>query len=485
MALVFVGMMGAVTAGVLLMPRAYRSEAKLFVRLGRENVTLDPTTTLGEAPVVAVPQSRENDINSIIEILKSRVVAEKVVDAVGPRAVLGYAPLPGKVPLAVAGAPGGAAAGAEDGVTPPAAPLRLPGPSEDRDNALVRLAGGLTVEAVKKSNVIRISYDAPSPEVAQAVVASLTDSYLDLHSRLNRTSGATRFFAEQTDRLRSEVARYEEELCALKNETGLLSPDGQRELLAGRLGRLQEEVGENAGAIAAAEVEVRLLREKVAGTSPTQVTAQTTGFPNQAADAMRALLYGVQLKELELGERQGSRNPDFMATRQQTAAAKSLLHDEEGERAQVTTGPNRLYEETRLALLKAEPALASLRARREALQKQLAQQQEEGKTLNANTLRVARLERELALRQAQYRKYVESQEQARIDQSMESERICNINVVQPATYEARPVSLRRALILGLGLCFSLLGSVAVVWLAEQVGRPAQTPPAQSSLPGTA
>src|SRR5437764_1941493 len=72
-----------------LMPRAYRSQAKLFVRLGRENVTLDPTATFGQAPVVAVPQSRENEINSVVEILRSRSLLDAVVDRVGPAALLG------------------------------------------------------------------------------------------------------------------------------------------------------------------------------------------------------------------------------------------------------------------------------------------------------------------------------------------------------------------------------------------------------------
>src|SRR5437660_3163225 len=71
-----------------LSPRAYRAQAKLFVRLGRENATLDPTATLGQAQVVAVQQSRENEINTAAEVLKSRVLVDQVVDAVGPRAIL-------------------------------------------------------------------------------------------------------------------------------------------------------------------------------------------------------------------------------------------------------------------------------------------------------------------------------------------------------------------------------------------------------------
>ena len=56
-ALAFVLILGGVVAVTLLGPRSYTSEAKLLVRLGRENATLDPTATLGQSPVIAVPPS--------------------------------------------------------------------------------------------------------------------------------------------------------------------------------------------------------------------------------------------------------------------------------------------------------------------------------------------------------------------------------------------------------------------------------------------
>ena len=80
----FLAVTASVTLVVLLMPRTYQSEGKLLVRLGRENATLDPTVTLSQEAVVAVPISRESEINSVVEILQSRSLLEKVVDESGP-----------------------------------------------------------------------------------------------------------------------------------------------------------------------------------------------------------------------------------------------------------------------------------------------------------------------------------------------------------------------------------------------------------------
>ena len=81
----FVTILGAAVAVTALSPRAYRSEAKLFVRLGRENSTVDPTATLGRDPIVAVPITRDSEIDSVVEILSSRVLLDKVIDVTRPR----------------------------------------------------------------------------------------------------------------------------------------------------------------------------------------------------------------------------------------------------------------------------------------------------------------------------------------------------------------------------------------------------------------
>ena len=91
----FFGVFTAVTLVTLQSPKTYRSESELFVRLGRENVTLDPVATLGQETAVAVPMSRENEINSLVEVLQNRTLRERVVDAVGAAVILGRETRPG------------------------------------------------------------------------------------------------------------------------------------------------------------------------------------------------------------------------------------------------------------------------------------------------------------------------------------------------------------------------------------------------------
>jgi uncharacterized protein involved in exopolysaccharide biosynthesis len=449
--LFFLLIMGGVAAFTFLSPKAYRSQAKLFLRLGRENATLDPTVTFGQTPVVAVPSSRENEIHSVLEILKSRVLLEKVVAAVGPRIILGTARPP---------ATDAATAGTTDpDVTP-----------QERERAIHTLAKMLDADVAKKSAIILVSCEASSPELAQTITAKLVDCYLELHVLLNRTPGADQFLTEQTDRLRTQLARLENELRDLKNETGLFAPEGQRQALVTRLARLQDELLQAATATTATEAEAQSLRDKLAALPQTQVTSQTKGFPNEATDRLREQLHTLQVKEAELLARYPEQHPEVKQIREQTAKAQDLLRQEEKSREQIVTGPNRLFEEAQLALVRLEPQLAALRARSTVLREQREKERAALKAFNDNDVRLAKLQREVDLKATEYRKYAENLEQTRIDQALKLEKISNVSIVQPATCELDPVRPKLLLNFGIGLVLALLGSGGLAWLAEQKSR---------------
>jgi uncharacterized protein involved in exopolysaccharide biosynthesis len=440
---------------VIFMPRAYRSQAKLFVRLGRENAALDPTASFGQSPVVAVPASRENDINSALEILSSRFLIERVVDSVGPEAVLGRG-VPASAPSSGAESP----------------------PSEDtllRRTAIIKATRKLEVEAVKKSNIIAIRYDGPSPEVSHAVVSRLIEFYLDRYTHLHRTQGAHQFLAEQTARLRSQLTHAEEALRDQKQQTGLYAPDGQRQSLVARIAQLEDELLRTEASTAAAEAEVKTLRSRLSEVPSTQVMATTSGFPNQVAELLRGQLFALRLKELELLVRQGKDSPEVRSIRNQMATADAAVGREEKAREQITTGPSRIYEEGQVSIFRQDVLLASLRAKAEELRRQRDQQRMALESLNRHEVEIARLQRDLDIQTVQYRKYAESLEQSELDRGLEAERISAINVVQPATYDSEPVRPLPLLYLAVAFVLAVMLSGGLAILAENLDHSLKTP----------
>jgi uncharacterized protein involved in exopolysaccharide biosynthesis len=515
--LFFVVVVAAVATVTLLLPKEYRSTAKLFVRLGRENAMLDAAATLGQSPIVAIPQSRENEINSVVEIMQSRALLEKVVDRLGPAAILTPA---GETWSAAESRRGADGPANRDGATQPGkaeSPSRAAGKDEksglrakakpswaglaqlhineicaegasllanlsssaglsDRERAILQLAKKIKVEAAKRSNVVDVSCEGPTPEKCQAVVTKLIDAFLDEHLRLNRTSGSHEFFVAQTRRLKDELTRKERDLRDLKDRTGLASPAAQRQLIVARLGRLQDELLQAETARAVAQAKVQKLREKLASLPNTQVTNETSGFTNEGTNLMREQFFALQVREKEAQAKFTDAHPKMQQMREQVATARAVLDAEERNRKLVTKEPARLYQQAESTLLNDEPALASLQAQAEQLHKQLLGARQELATLNEHEMRLAALQREVDLLETDYRKYSANMEQARIDRQLEAEHISNVGVVQPASYEPRPIRPRRMVNLLLGLGAGLFGGLALPLVVEQFGgRPAPPP----------
>jgi len=399
----FFGVVVGVTALALVFtPDRYASEAKVLVRQGRESVALDPT--VDSSKVIPVYKEWENDLNSELEILESRDLAEQVARRVGTQRILGsgswswWNPLDwyrgGRVLL-----------------------RRLAGRGEDVDPAVVAglvVRRGLVIDAKPKSNVIRIEYGAKESAVARDVVANLLDSYLEKHMAVHQAAGTYGFFVEQTEQIRERMEEVEVALRNLKNMFGIASIEEQQRVLLGRITTLQADAEGAEAQIAASRAKVR---------------------------ALRSLLRG---------EGTGEESPRTVIRSSDYGAIQSKLLMEEAD-------------------------LASVEAQAETLKAQLSETKRELENLNDSEIRVRALEREQEILAAKYRKYQESMEQARIDRALETEKISNISVVQPATRPVRPSPSAKGLKMLLAICVGLCGGVTLAfgceYLTHTFGRP--------------
>lgn len=483
----FVATMLVVAGYAFYFPKTYRSEAKLFVKLGRENAGLDATTTLGQTPSVAVPLGREEEINTEVEILGTDALLLKVVDSIGPPAILALAsgsPSQGSDLSGMARLTGWANA-ASATMESWSQRLGLATPLTPRERGLIRLKKEITVEPVRKTNVIVVSHEGPRPEVSQQIVSRLVDFYLNEHASLNRTHGARGFMDEQATALKNHLSNLEDQVRDLKNRTGLASPAEQRQTLVTQIGRLEDELNTTNAMATAAQAESRVLTTQLTGMSETQALAKDIGHPNAAADGMRQQLYSLQLREKELASRVTERDEELKLVRDQLVSAQKVVDAMAPDRTQTTFGPNRIREEGRLSLLRQQATLASLQAKSSVLQTQLAEMRGQLKALTSHETQIGRLQREIQILDANYRKYSDSLEQARVDEALEKQRISNINVAQPPTLSQQPVRPRKAIALVLGLVIAFFGGLAIPLVAEYLDptfRSADQVEARLSLP---
>jgi polysaccharide biosynthesis protein PslE len=440
-----------VSLAVLLWPKSYRSEGKFFVRLGRENATLDPTASVGQEPFVGVSYSYENEINSVVEVLTSRQLLERVVAEVGPSAILGYGDSSLVAWSQFDQAP------AADG-------------NEIRDRALRWLINTVKVTAVRKSNIVQVSCQGQSPEVAQKILTKLIELYLDEHIRLNRPPQTHEFFVKQTERLRVELTKKEETLRDLKTSTGLASPSQQRQVLVSRMARLQDDVAEAETAEAALRSRVQAIRKQIAGMPETRLVSHTDGIADEGTNRMREQLYALQIKKEEAAAKYSSEHPAMQRIEQQLAAAQEILGRQASSRPQATTAINHSYEETQLALLREEPLLAATHAQADMRRSQLAEVTRQWKQFNESELSIAQLDRDVELLQGSYHKSAKALDQARLDHALQLQRMSNISIVQSASLERRPVSPPLKASLAFALAMGVLGSLGLPLLKDGLGQ---------------
>jgi uncharacterized protein involved in exopolysaccharide biosynthesis len=225
----------------------------------------------------------------------------------------------------------------------------------------------------------------------------------------------------------------------------------------------------------ASKARVQAMQKTLTSLPEIQVTQEITGNPNQGADLMRSRLYDLQLKEQDLLSRYTENSKVVKEIRRQIAEAMTLLAQEEPTRTQVTKGVNEAHKQIKLALLTEKATLSSLQAKIKKLSTQLASARDELKTINESELLLAQMQREMTIKEANYRKYLEKLEQARIDNALEMEKISNVSIVQAPTYPFKPIRPMVVLNLALGLLLGILGGIALAFFSDYIDHTLKKP----------
>ena len=209
-ALVFLATSALAVLAMIFLPKSYSSEAMIFVKLGRETVSLDPTATTGST--ISVLDTRDNEINSIRDMLYSRGIAEKVVDRIGPDVVLGDAELTDEV---------------KESPEFPEKDFR----NSPRQKAIKAIIDDTYVISARKSSVLVLNAEASSPELAQRILTEYLNVYQTMHTTAHQTPESNEFFKEQSRLLHSQWQESKKALQIAKEDAGVVSIEGTRENL--------------------------------------------------------------------------------------------------------------------------------------------------------------------------------------------------------------------------------------------------------------
>ena len=439
--------------GLVFMPRSYESEAKLFVRFGREN-SVDPTAS---GQLVSIYESRESEVNSLLEILSSRALLEAVAKKLGPDYVLyGRETEGGQHPPVIASVPQTSKTKIPSGEQVVSSGI----PERNVQLAVQKLQKQLEVWTPKRTNVIAVRCVAESPEMAQRIVATLVDTYLAEHVRVHQTAGSYEFFLDQEGQYEKQWKRAATELRKTKDELGIVTIDGKRQVLQSQIQDIETKLLTNRSDLTTSEARISSLQAMLAK-MPERVVTQTQESANAAADGMRQTLFTLEGREKELASKYTDDHIELQRLREQVQSMKSILANQQPLREQDTEAVNPQRQSLELTLLQEQSQVDALRGRQVALQSQHKQLQNELRKLNGEEIKIAELQRTVELAESRYREYSTKLEQARISRSLDEERISSLSVVQPASYVAKSLGPRRLHVLALGFFVALGGGVGL------------------------
>jgi uncharacterized protein involved in exopolysaccharide biosynthesis/Mrp family chromosome partitioning ATPase len=448
----------------------YISEAKLLVRYVRDLRTIDSVPGAGQGQLRSPDRGGDSIINSELEILTSRDLAEEVAGVVGPQRILG--------PDAV--------------VT-------------NAQVAATVLLKGLLVEAPRRSSVIRITYTHPDPLVARETLHQLIQSYLRMHLAVHRSVGLfDNFLNEESEKLRSRLRVMEDDLRELLLEANVTSVDEARAQLASRMARLRDD-------LMTTETELAERRAFIAGMGGTSSNALSSPISSPPTNAVAtaeidttetstsplgvgridssteehyrsvlARLDALRNHVLDLQLQFTSESARVRNVRQQIAEVektKAQLEAEEPRLVELTarvspmaipgsSEPLARSSETG-SLAAVEVQIAALAARTNALHQQLELCRADLAKLIELEPDVAELQRQRSLAETNYIYFSAGLEQARLNESLGAGDSSNINIVENATV-ALPAKAQRMKIVAMILFAGVGGGLGWAFLIELV-----------------
>jgi len=434
-----------------LLPNQYESRMKILVKNARADVVVTPERT----SETTYHNVTETQINSEIELLKSKDLLEQVVIKSGL---------------------------AEQRPTTPA--VTDVSNSLSIENAIRQLEKDLEIIPVKKADIIQVSYTARSPELAASVLQNLRDLYLEKHLKLHRPPGTHEFFKRQADQHKEQLRDAELRLDEFQQSNNVVALDQEKELNLRKMADVKSQLLEANAAISEAGERIAKIQQQLSTLEPRIVT-QSRSVPNQqSTERLNTMLLELQNRRTQLLTKFQPEDRLVREVEQQMKDTTAAL-EKAMKRAAVeeSTDLNPLRQTLESELSKEKLQRAGQQARRDDLAKQTQQYQSLLSKLASGTTEHNNLTRAITMAEGTHQLYAKKQEEARIADALDEQKITNVSIAEAPTTTRLPSKPNRPLNLALGLFLASFVSLGSVFCAEFFRDTAYTPRELESLTG--
>jgi uncharacterized protein involved in exopolysaccharide biosynthesis len=423
---------------VFVTPR-YESHFKILVRRGRSDPIVSPRP--GSAVDFTRPEITEEELNSEVELLRDHDLLKQVVQTAA------------LVP-----------AGTSESERPAAV-----------ERAARKLVHRLSVEALKKSNLIQVSYRDTDPERAARILGTLSSLYVRKHTSLHRPSGEIQFFEQQTAESEQRLRHSEAQLVHFTNARGVVSAALERDIALQKLGEAEAVYRQMDQDRVENERRITALGEQLASFPSRSVTVKRWADNPQLLEKMKSHLLELQLKRTELLTRY---EPSYRLVqevdRQIAETRAAIIAEGLTPVRDETTDKDLNYEWARMELEKAQVQSSSLQARQSDALTQLASLRKFAQQMQSDSVDQQALMRTAKAEEENYLLYLRKREEARIGDALDAQQILNVAVVEPPVAASLPVhSVLFYFLIAFGVALAF--SVSAAFTAEYFDSTIRTP----------
>jgi uncharacterized protein involved in exopolysaccharide biosynthesis len=434
------------TVMVFLAPKQYEAEMKILVKRER----MDPIVSVNSN---APPQGRvdvtEDELNSEVELLKSRDLLEQVAVAAG-------------------------LLGTNKGSTAPKATASAERIAVSR--ALRSLQRNLRITPLRKTTLIRVSYRSPDPTHAARVLTELARLYLEKHLVLHRLSGAHEFFTDQAEWFRAELTAAETRLKAYGRREQVVSADIEKVSTLQKLADFEAALQQTRGAIADATLRVADLEAQTVVTPSRQTTQIRTSENAALTGELKSRILNLEVKHAEMLRKFTPTYLPVVEVEQELVQARAALErTEQAPLTEETTDQNPTHQWLRSELARVRTERAAAVARAAALADSVRVYRQKARQLDEKEAAQQDLKRAMNSAEENYLLYRRKQEEARISDALDRTRIANVAVAEEPSVPALPSSTGKPWILILGAIMSLTVGTAVTYLLNYLSPYLRTP----------
>lgn len=451
----FAGLMAGALLAILILPPTYEAEMKILVQRDR----VDPVVSTEPS----VNQSDRNltldEITSEVELFQSRDSLEKTVVDCGlyePRNPWSL----GAIELRVLGTLGLA---------------------PDRQTRIYKAVlkmetKDLQVIPLNASDIIKVTYQSQSPQVAAQVLKELADLYLAKHTTIRRPQGTSDFFQQQAQQYEKEMETSEGQLVSFTKKTGVVSADFEKQVTLQKINDFDLTLQQTRASIAETEKRLRTL-EAEDGTVPERVTTQIKVADNpQLMASLKTTLLDLELKRTELLERFDPSYP--LVEEVETKISETLTSIAEAEKRGIreeTTDQDPAHAWVKTEMAKAKADLTGLQARASAMSGALKTLESRARMLQDQSVVQQDLLRTAKADEENYLLYHRKREEARIADALDQRKIINAAVAEAPIPPLVPASLPTGVKLVLALMVAALVSLGLGFLMEYLDPSFRTP----------